>query len=122
MLTLVFFSIHTTTRRTAVCLYNFAKYPQFLPDLIKEQKEVLGEDWADGSMTLDHIKSLHKLDSFLRESLRTSGRSIGLPHKIVGMDEWKLPGGYVLPKGDCRALPLDRRRLFMWLPHLRNGG
>ncbi|EED83304.1 predicted protein [Postia placenta Mad-698-R] len=99
MLTLVFFSIHTTTKRTTICLYNLAKYPQYVPELLEEQRAVLGDDWADGTVTLDQLKNLNKLDSFIRESLRTSGRSIALPHKIVGMDEWHLPGGYVLPKG-----------------------
>lgn len=72
-----------------------------MPDLLEEQKNILGEDWSDGTVTLDHLKELPKLDSFIRESLRTSGRGIALPHKIVGMDEWKLPNGYILPKGLC---------------------
>lgn len=107
MLTLVFFSIHTTTKRTTICLYNLAKYPQYLPELVQEQRQVLGDDWADGTVTLSHLKELHKLDSFIRESLRMSGRSIALPHKIIGMDEWRLPGGYVLPKGTVVNINTD---------------
>ncbi|CCM03429.1 uncharacterized protein FIBRA_05560 [Fibroporia radiculosa] len=99
MLVLIFFSIHTTTKRAIVCLYNLAKYPQFIEALLEEQEDVLGRDWADGSVGLDQLQRLVKLDSFIRECLRTSNRSIALPHKIVGMDGWELPGGYVLPKG-----------------------
>ncbi|KZT00342.1 cytochrome P450 [Laetiporus sulphureus 93-53] len=107
MLTLVFFSIHTTTKRTTICLYNLAKYPQFLQELLDEQKAILGDNWMDGTVTLDHLKRLVKLDSFIRESFRTGGRSIALPHKIVGMDAWALPGGFVLPKGTVVNINTD---------------
>ncbi|PCH41866.1 cytochrome P450 [Wolfiporia cocos MD-104 SS10] len=99
ILTLIFFSMHTTSKRTTYSLYNLAKYPQFIPDLLAEQEATLGQDWSAETVTHEQLKGLEKLDSFVRETLRTSNRSIALPHKIVGMDEWHLPGGYVLPKG-----------------------
>jgi len=99
ILALVLFSIHSTTKRTTSCVYNLALHPQFIPELLEEQRLVLGENWVDGAVEVAHLKQLTKMDSFIRETMRTSNRSIALPHKIVGMDEWKLPNGYVLPKG-----------------------
>ncbi|CAG8556243.1 11564_t:CDS:2 [Diversispora eburnea] len=62
-------SIHTTSRHLTSALYDFAGRPELWDDIYEEQVRIDKE--CNGELSSQHINKMVKLDSFLRESLRT---------------------------------------------------
>ncbi|KAH8552678.1 cytochrome P450 [Umbelopsis sp. PMI_123] len=102
MFILVFVSIHTTTENTTHTLYYLMKHPEYIQELIDEQKRVLEEEGTkdkDVKFTYDVLKKLTKLDSFIREVFRMRTIELGLQHKNITKHDITLSNGYVIPPG-----------------------
>lgn len=72
-------SIHTVNHLATNVIFNLAAYPEYVP-ILKEEIDRVREE-AGGEYTLESMKKLDKLDSFLNESLRCEHPSAGnKPH------------------------------------------
>ncbi|KAI8580337.1 hypothetical protein K450DRAFT_238040 [Umbelopsis ramanniana AG] len=100
---LVFASIHTTTENTTMVLYWLMKYPQYIDELLEEQKEAIeseGTKGQDPELSFDVIKKLVKLDSFVREVLRQRTVGLSLQHKNINKQDIELSNGIIIPSGE----------------------
>ncbi|RHZ44596.1 hypothetical protein Glove_718g32 [Diversispora epigaea] len=88
-------SIHTTSRQLSSALYDFAGRPELWDDLYEEQVRIDKE--SDGELTSQHVNKMVKLDSFVRESLRTFDAVAAIPQKC--MDSYTFKNGMTIPKG-----------------------
>ncbi|CAG8586426.1 11555_t:CDS:10 [Diversispora eburnea] len=64
-------SVHTTSRHLTCALYDYGGRPELWDDIYEEQVKIDKE--CNGVLTSQHINKLVKLDSFIRETLRTFG-------------------------------------------------
>ncbi|KAG2177626.1 hypothetical protein INT44_008140 [Umbelopsis vinacea] len=102
MFILVFVSIHTTTENTTHALYYLMKHPQYMDDLLAEQRAVLEEEGTkdqEVKFTYDVLRKLTKLDSFIREVFRMRSTDLQLQHKNMSNHDITLSNGYVIPPG-----------------------
>lgn len=100
---LVFASIHTTTENTTMVLYWLMKYPQYIDELLEEQKAAIeseGTKGQDPELSFDVIKKLVKLDSFVREVFRQRTVGLSLQHKNVSKHDIELSNGIIIPSGE----------------------
>ncbi|RHZ70081.1 hypothetical protein Glove_275g83 [Diversispora epigaea] len=88
-------SIHTTSRHLTSALYDFAGRPELWDDIYEEQVRIDKE--CNGELTSQHINKMVKLDSFLRESLRTFDAVTAVPHRCL--ETFTLKNGMTIPKG-----------------------
>ncbi|CAG8583401.1 9232_t:CDS:10 [Diversispora eburnea] len=82
-------SIHTTARQLTSALYDFAGRPELWDDLYEEQVKIDKE--CNGELSPQHINKMVKLDSFLRESLRTFDAKC--------LESYTFKNGMTVPKG-----------------------
>jgi len=68
--------IHTTARMICHVLFDLAKHPEYLPIL---REEIYSSSKPEG-YDLEYFNSLKKMDSFMKESMRLHGGSIGKCH------------------------------------------
>jgi cytochrome P450 len=96
ILFLNFAAIHTTSITLTNALFDLATYPQYVQELREEAKAAIGQDgWSKTA-----IQKLHKLDSFLRESMRFSGLAgISLMRKVIHPQGFTFSNGVTLPYG-----------------------
>ncbi|CAG8621786.1 8047_t:CDS:10, partial [Diversispora eburnea] len=93
---IVVVSIHTTARHLTFALYDFAGRPELWDDIYEEQERIDKE--CNGELSPQHINEMVKLDSFVRESLRTVGSALTVvPHKCL--ESYTLKNGMTIPKG-----------------------
>ncbi|RHZ85947.1 hypothetical protein Glove_58g60 [Diversispora epigaea] len=93
---IVVVSIHTTSRHITFALYDFAGRPELWDDIYEEQVRIDKE--CIGELSPQHINKMVKLDSFVRESLRTFDSAlIPLPHKCL--ESYTFKNGMSIPKG-----------------------
>ncbi|OZJ05603.1 hypothetical protein BZG36_01483 [Bifiguratus adelaidae] len=106
---LVFVSIHTTSHNSNLALWYLALHPEYVDELLDEQKQVFSEtsDEDQGTpWTGTAIKKMVKLDSFVRETFRMRGDGADLPHKVISEKDCVLSNGMVVPKGEIIQLNL----------------
>lgn len=100
---LVFASIHTTTDNTTSVLYWLMKYPQYIDELLEEQKVVIESEGTKGQeseLSFNVIKKLVKLDSFVREVIRHKTIGLSLQHMNISKQDITLSNGIVIPSGE----------------------
>ncbi|KAF9001314.1 cytochrome P450 [Cyathus striatus] len=104
ILFLNFAAIHTTSITLTNALFDLATYPQYIQELREEAKEAIGnEGWSKAG-----IAKLHKLDSFIRESMRVSGLAgISLMRKVIHPRGFKFSNGVTLPYGTYVSVAAD---------------
>ncbi|CAG8521191.1 4426_t:CDS:10, partial [Diversispora eburnea] len=88
-------SVHTTSHHITCALYDFAGRPELWDDLYEEQVRIDKE--CNGELSPQHINKMVKLDSFLRESLRTFDFVAAIPQKC--MESYTFKNGMTIPKG-----------------------
>ncbi|KAI9285994.1 cytochrome P450 [Umbelopsis sp. AD052] len=84
-------------------LYWLMKYPQYIDELLEEQKAVIeseGTKGQDPELSFDVIKKLVKLDSFVREVLRERTVGLSLQHKNINKHDIELSNGIIIPSGE----------------------
>jgi len=62
---------HSTANFLANCIYDLAAHPEYIPALRGEIE--LHLDLSGGKYTVEMLAGLKKLDSFMKETLRTEG-------------------------------------------------
>ncbi|KAI7850426.1 cytochrome P450 [Circinella umbellata] len=105
IIVLIFASIHTTSENGTIVLYHILNTPGLIEELYKEQQEVLTNAGLDPNgkssevFTFDIIKSMVKLDSVCRESMRLRNEFYELTHTNVGKNKIVLSNGTIIPPG-----------------------
>ncbi|CAG8538088.1 7703_t:CDS:10 [Diversispora eburnea] len=93
---LVVVSIHGTARHMSFALYDFAGRPELWDDIYEEQIRIDKE--CNGELSPQHINKMVKLDSFVRESLRTYDAVLTIiPHRCL--ESYTFKNGMTIPKG-----------------------
>ncbi|CAG8473523.1 2053_t:CDS:10 [Diversispora eburnea] len=101
---LIFISIHSTTRHISSALHDLAGRPELWDDLYEEQVKIDKE--CNGMLTIVHIDRMVKLDSFMRESLRTFGEVAGLMHRCIE-DSYTFKNNTTIPKDRIAYIYFD---------------
>lgn len=94
---IIFASIHQTAVVAAWCVMNLAKKTEYQAEIRAEIESCLEQD-ADGNrqLTVESLRRAEKLDSFIRETMRTKG-DVFAPVRFTVRDV--RVGKYVIPKG-----------------------
>ncbi|KAJ7066322.1 cytochrome P450 [Mycena amicta] len=100
-------AIHTTSMAFSHALYTLAAYPreQYLLPMREEAERVVAEEgWSKAA-----LNSMHKIDSFLRETQRLNGIGPVVMHRrVVAKEGFRLADGTFLPYGSllcCASKP-----------------
>lgn len=83
----------------AQVLYRLVKHPEYTKELIEEQQEVLKSGYDSSAYSPSAYRQMVKLDSFIRESLRTRSNGIALPHKNITNKDIVLRSGAIVHPG-----------------------
>ncbi|KAF8528499.1 cytochrome P450 [Hysterangium stoloniferum] len=93
IMALNFAAIHTSSVTFTHALFHLAAEPKYLAPLRDEVETIVKEEgWSKTAMS-----KMHKLDSFLKESLRMNGSAVIMTRKAL-MD-FTFSDGTVIPKG-----------------------
>lgn len=89
-------------------------HPEYIPELKEELAETLGDslDTDCEDVTYDALQNAARLDSFIREVLRTKGDTLAVCRMTT---EDTLIGGYTIPKGKT-ALIIFLRDILTFVP------
>ncbi|GJJ07760.1 hypothetical protein Clacol_001965 [Clathrus columnatus] len=94
ILSLNFAAIHTSSMTFTHTLYHLAAEPHYLQPMREEIESVIAQEgWTKIAMT-----KMHKLDSFLKESLRYNGISFVSLNRIA-LKDFTFSDGTFIPKG-----------------------
>ncbi|KAK4521511.1 serine/threonine-protein kinase HAL4/sat4 [Mucor velutinosus] len=101
ILILIFVGVHTTSEAVTYVMYCLAKHPEYISELREEQEKVLlDEGVADRDRNVIYTPAMYrqmvKLDSFIRESMRTRMVGFGLPHTNIGEEDIVLKSGAIV--------------------------
>ncbi|KAJ6540835.1 cytochrome P450 [Mycena vulgaris] len=91
-----FAAIHTSSMAFTHTLFDLATYPQYITPLRLEVQHVVAEDgWTKAA-----LGKMHKINSFLRESLRMNGLGVlVMPLKVGNARGFQSSDGPALPYG-----------------------
>ncbi|KAK0185685.1 cytochrome P450 [Armillaria mellea] len=107
---LLFASIHQTAAVIIWVVFELAVRPEIIPTLRAELQDVLEVDEHSGKLVLTNasLKNAERLDSFIREVMRTKGDTLSTIR--LTMRDVTL-GGYTIPKGQlvCPLATLSHR-------------
>ncbi|KAH7405680.1 cytochrome P450 [Phaeosphaeria sp. MPI-PUGE-AT-0046c] len=95
-------AIHTVTNALTQALFELCLHPEVIEDLRKELKDVL--QYNEGEWSLDVVKQLKRMDSFLKESQRCNPHSYLTFNRVV-LSDVHLSDGLRLPKGQFISFP-----------------
>ncbi|KAJ7196258.1 cytochrome P450 [Mycena pura] len=89
-------AIHTTTMTLTAVLYDLTAYPAHILPMREEAERVVAvEGWTKAA-----LGSMHKIDSFIRESQRLRGNGpVSLGRKVVAKDGFLFSDGTRIPYG-----------------------
>ncbi|KAF7320658.1 Cytochrome P450 [Mycena chlorophos] len=111
ILTVNMAAIHTSSTTLAAALYDLAAYPAHIAPMREEALRVVGaEGWSKAA-----LNSMHRIDSFLRESQRLRGASV-----VAMTREVRAEGGFVF--GDGVRVPRGAILSVVADPVQRDGG
>ncbi|KAJ7607500.1 cytochrome P450 [Roridomyces roridus] len=87
-------AIHTTSMALSHVLFDLTTYPQYIQPLREEAERVVKEEgWSKAS-----LNSMHKIDSFIRESQRLNGSGpVTMIRKVVDPNGFTFSDGIVIP-------------------------
>ncbi|KAJ7660365.1 cytochrome P450 [Mycena polygramma] len=87
-------AIHTASTTLTQALYDLAVNPEYILPMREEAERVVtAEGW-----TKTALNSMHKIDSFLRESQRLRGAApVAMMRKVVAKDGFKFSDGTTVP-------------------------
>ncbi|KAJ7501714.1 cytochrome P450 [Mycena galericulata] len=89
-------AIHTTSMALTTVLYDLTTYPEYILPLREEAERVIAkEGWSKAA-----LGSMHKIDSFIRESQRLTGiGALGLTRKVLPKEGFTFSDGTTIPYG-----------------------
>ncbi|KAG0741928.1 hypothetical protein G6F23_007208 [Rhizopus arrhizus] len=100
ILIFIFVGVHTTSMAVAQVLYRLVKHPEYTKELMEEQQEVLKSGYDSSAYSPSAYRKMVKLDSFIRESLRTRATGLALPHKNITNKNVVLRSGAIVRPGE----------------------
>ncbi|KAF7336908.1 hypothetical protein MVEN_02127100 [Mycena venus] len=107
ILTLYAVSIQTSSMTLTSALYDLVTYPEhILPMREEAERVVVAQGWTKAA-----LGNMHKIDSFLRESMRMSSQIIGLMRKVIAKDGFKFSDGKTIPYGSFICVPMAAAQL-----------
>ncbi|KAF8585253.1 cytochrome P450 [Ramaria rubella] len=116
ILVLNFAAIHTTSITFTNAFLNLAYYPQYIAPIREEIEAVITEHgWSRAS-----IARLHKLDSFLKESLRMDGTD-GINMHRYALKEFTFSDGTHIPQGGIASVLMSEIHLDLDIPGEKEG-
>ena len=74
-------SVNTTSQLITNAIFNLAAYPEYMP-MLKEEMECMLEK-CGGRWTLESMREMKKMDSFVKETLRYNGHLTGTSIPLV---------------------------------------
>ncbi|CAG8488012.1 830_t:CDS:2, partial [Ambispora gerdemannii] len=95
ILILVWTAIHTTSHNFFNALQEYATRPEYWDELLEEQQQVIAGNNSD---KFELLAKMRRLDSFIKESMRTYGNTVGLTHQTM-TSEFTFSNGYQVPEG-----------------------
>ncbi|KAJ7086862.1 cytochrome P450 [Mycena belliarum] len=97
-------AIHTSSTTLTSALYDLTMYPEHMQPMREEAERVIAEEgWSKASLA-----SMHKIDSFLRESQRLSATgALGLTRRVVAKDGFTFSDGTTVPHGAFLSVPAN---------------
>ncbi|KAJ6542513.1 cytochrome P450 [Mycena vulgaris] len=94
-------ALHTSSMTFTAALYNLTTYPEHILPMREEAERVVAEEgWTKAS-----IASMHKIDSFLRESQRFTIGAVGMGRKVVAKEGFTFSDGTKIPYGAFIGVP-----------------
>ncbi|KAH7346207.1 cytochrome P450 [Rhexocercosporidium sp. MPI-PUGE-AT-0058] len=97
--------IHTSARLLTHVVYSLAQYPEYTSMLRREIEDVRAKMGDDTEWTVEMLRRLKKLDSFMKETMRLySGGVTSFRRKVL--TPTTLSNGLVLPAGSYISAPL----------------
>ncbi|KAJ6468013.1 cytochrome P450 [Mycena vitilis] len=89
-------AIHTSSMAMTAVLYDLVTYPEHIVQMREEAERVVAEEgWSKAS-----LGSMHKIDSFIRESQRLTGvGAIAMGRRVVAKDGFSFSDGTKVPYG-----------------------
>lgn len=108
VLVLIFVGVHTTSEAVTYVMYCLVKHPEYIPELRQEQAKVLSDEGVtdqerDVVYTPAMFRQMVKLDSFIRECMRTRMTGIGQPHTNISEEDIVLKSGVTVKPGKPEA-------------------
>ncbi|KAG1177525.1 hypothetical protein G6F35_016381 [Rhizopus arrhizus] len=94
----------------AQVLYRLVKHPEYTKELMEEQQEVLKSGYDSSAYSPSAYRKMVKLDSFIRESLRTRATGLALPHKNITNKNVVLRSGAIVRPGKLSHFCLLKKR------------
>ncbi|CAK5271274.1 unnamed protein product [Mycena citricolor] len=89
-------AIHTTSMALTHAIFYITTYPEYLEPIREEVENVIrAEGWTKSA-----LNSMHKLDSFVRETQRMEGNgAVTMARKVIGKDGFTFSDGINVPRG-----------------------
>ncbi|KAJ7730228.1 cytochrome P450 [Mycena maculata] len=89
-------AIHTSSMALTHALFDLTTYPEYVQPMREEAERVIKEEgWTKAA-----LNSMHKIDSFVRESQRLRGNGpVTMLRKVIHPDGFKFSDGVVIPFG-----------------------
>ncbi|GBB88234.1 hypothetical protein RclHR1_14790002 [Rhizophagus clarus] len=103
--TLIFVSNHTTSRACANVVVDLASRPEYMQELYEEQLEIHKQADENGILPYESLNEMKKLDSFIRESIRSTG-DIATFQRLV-LKDYTFANGLQIPEGHIVDVYLD---------------
>ncbi|KAJ7455812.1 cytochrome P450, partial [Mycena latifolia] len=102
ILTTYMIAIPTTSAVLTKALYDLAAYPEHILPMREEAQSAV----SDGGWTRNALANMHKIDSFLRESLRLSGSAaVSMTRWVLAKDGFTFSDGTHIPYGTRVSIP-----------------
>ncbi|OCK73252.1 cytochrome P450 [Lepidopterella palustris CBS 459.81] len=99
-------AVHTTSVTLVNCFYELLSHPEYINELREEVITVFKEE---GAWTKPSLTKLRLMDSFMKESQRTSPVTL-IPINRVAVENFTLPDGTKVPKGATLGLPVTKMK------------
>ncbi|KAF7348759.1 hypothetical protein MVEN_01395100 [Mycena venus] len=94
-------AIHSSAMALTSALYDLTTYPEHILPMREEVERVIAaQGWTKAA-----LNNMHKIDSFLRESMRFSTSTLHLRRKVVAKDGFRFSDGTTIPYGSFISVP-----------------
>ncbi|KAF8211729.1 cytochrome P450 [Mycena galopus ATCC 62051] len=89
-------AIHNTSMTLTSALFDLTTHPEYIQPLREEAERVIAEQgWSKAA-----LGSMHKIDSFIRESQRLTGTApVQMPRKVLSKNGFTFSDGSTIPYG-----------------------
>jgi len=94
-------AIHTSAMTLTNALFDLAAYPDhILPMREEAERVVAAQGWTKAALS-----NMHKIDSFVRESMRLNTGPVMISRKVLAKDGFAFSDGTTIPYGSVVSVP-----------------